>query len=150
MTKGFMERVTLGNGNIRWSLKKLSEDHPLKKKILLVEDEEALRLLYQEELEEEGYEVFTAKNGKEALQKLRKEKPDLVILDIVMPEMDGMEALGRILGEEKRVPIILHTSHPGYQEDFMSWAADAYVLKSTDRNELKEKIKELLEKRESR
>jgi CheY-like chemotaxis protein len=122
---------------------------PLKKKILLVEDEEALRLLYQEELEEEGYEVFTAKNGKEALQKLRKEKPDLVILDIVMPEMDGMEALGRILSEEKRIPIILHTSHPGYQEEFMSWAADAYVLKSTDRKELKEKIKELLEKRES-
>lgn len=149
MTKGFVERVTLGNGNIRWSLKKLSEDHPLKKKILLVEDEEALKLLYQEELEEAGYEVFTAKNGKEALQKLRKERPDLVILDIVMPEMDGMEALGRILSEEKRIPIILHTSHPGYQEDFMSWAADAYVLKSTDRKELKEKIKELLEKRES-
>ena len=149
MTKGFMERVTLGNGNIRWSLKKLSEDHPLKKKILLVEDEEALRLLYQEELEEEGYEVFTAKNGKEALQKLRKEKPDLVVLDIVMPEMDGMEALGRILGEQKRIPIILHTSHPGYQEDFMSWAADAYVLKSIDRKELKKKIKELLEKRKS-
>jgi len=121
----------------------------LKKKILLVEDEEALRLLYQEELEEEGYEVFTAKNGKEALQKLRKEKPDLVILDIVMPEMDGMEALGRILGEQKQIPIILHTSHPGYQEDFMSWAADAYVLKSSDLKELKEKIKELIEKRKS-
>lgn len=127
----------------------LMKDHALKKKILLVEDEEALRLLYKEELEEEGYEVFTAKNGKEALQKLRKERPDLVVLDIVMPEMDGMEALGRILSEEKRIPIILHTSHPGYQEDFMSWAADAYVLKSIERKELKEKIKGLLEKKES-
>jgi len=124
----------------------LVKDNPLKKKILLVEDEETLRLLYQEELEEEGYEVFTAKNGKEGLQKLRKERPDLIILDIVMPEMDGMETLGRIMRDEKRIPIILHTSHPGYQEDFMSWAADAYVVKSTDRNELKEKIKELLEK----
>ena len=122
------------------------KDHPLKKKILLVEDEEALRLLYQEELEEEGYEVFTAKNGKEALQKLRREKPDLVILDIVMPEMDGMEALGRILSEEKRIPIILHTSHPGYQEEFMSWAADAYIVKSSNLTELKEKVRELLEK----
>ena len=119
----------------------------MKKKILSVEDEEALRLLYQEELEEEGYEVLTAKNGKEALQKLRKEKPDLVILDIIMPEMDGMEALGRILSKNKRIPIILHTSHPAYQEDFMSWAADAYVVKSTDLRELNEKIKELLEKK---
>ena len=125
------------------------ENHPFKKKILLVEDEEALRLLYQEELEEEGYEVLTAKNGKEALQKLTKERPDLVILDIIMPEMDGMEALGRILSKNKRIPIVLHTSHPAYQEDFMSWAADAYVLKSTDLRELNEKIKELLEKRES-
>jgi DNA-binding response OmpR family regulator len=121
----------------------------LKKKILFVEDEAPLRLLYQEELEEEGYEVFTAKNGKEALHKLRKGKPDLVVLDIVMHEMDGMETLGRILRKDKRIPIILHTSHPGYQEEFMSWAADAYVLKSIDCKELKEKIKELLEKRES-
>jgi len=125
------------------------KEPPLKKKILVVEDEETLRLLYQEELEEEGYEVFTAKNGKEGLQKLRKERPDLVILDIVMPEMDGIEALGRILGEQKQIPIILHTSHPGYQEDFMSWAADAYVLKSSDLKELKDKIKGFLEKRGS-
>lgn len=117
-----------------------------KKKILVVEDEEALRLLYEEELIEEGYDVSTAKDGKEALQKLRKEKPDLIILDIVMPEMDGMEALGRIVGVEKRIPIILHTSHPGYREDFMSWAADAYIEKSSNLTELKEKIRELLEK----
>jgi len=118
----------------------------LKKKILVVEDEEALRLLYEEELREEGYEVFTAKDGKEALRKIRKERPDLVILDIVMPEMDGIEALGRILGVEKRIPIILHTSHPGYREDFMSWAADAYIVKSSNLTELKEKTRELLEK----
>jgi DNA-binding response OmpR family regulator len=102
----------------------------LKKKFLLVEDEEALRFLYHEELEEEGYDVCTAKNVKESLQKLREEKPNLIILDIVMPEMDGMEALGRILSEKKRIPIILHTSHLSYQGDFMSWAADAYILKS--------------------
>lgn len=116
----------------------------MKKKILLVDDDEGLRDLYKEELEEEGYEVHTSKNGKEGIQALGKEKPDLIVLDIVMPKMDGMEALGRMIGKDKTIPIILHTSHPGYQEDFMSWAADAYILKSPDRTELKEKIRELL------
>lgn len=125
----------------------ISKKDTFKKKILLIEDEESLRLLYQEELEEFGYDVSTANNGKEALKKLIKEKPDLIILDIVMPEMDGIETLGRILSIKKNIPIILYTAHPGYQNDFMSWAADAYILKSTDLKELKEKIEELLEKK---
>lgn len=120
----------------------------MKKKILVVEDEEGLRLLYQEELEAEGYEVVTARNGKEAIEKLEV-KPDLIILDIVMPVMDGMEALGRILGKDRKIPIILNTSYPGYQQDFMSWAADAYITKSADLEELKRKVRELLEKRKA-
>ena len=118
----------------------------MRKKILVVEDEEGLRALYEEELREEGYDIFTAKNGKEGIAVLEKEKPDLVVLDIVMPKMDGIEALGRILGKEKRTPVILHTCHPGYKADFMSWAADAYITKSVDLSELKEKIRELLKK----
>ncbi len=118
----------------------------MNKKILLVEDEESLRLLYSEELSAEGYEVFTAENGKEALRQTESVKPDLIILDIVMPVMDGMEALGRIMGKERAIPIIIHTSYPGYREDFMSWAADAYVAKSSDLRELKDTIRRLLEK----
>ena len=120
------------------------------KKILVAEDEEGLRLLYKEELESEGYEVLTAQNGKEAIQQLEDGKPDLVILDIVMPVMDGMEALGRIVSKERKVPIILNTSYSGYRQDFMSWAADAYVTKSADLTELKKKIRELLEKGKTR
>ena len=116
------------------------------KKILLVEDEESLRLLYQEELKAEGYEVFSAGNGKEALRQLEEVKPDLIILDIVMPVMDGMEALGQIMGRERKIPIVIHTSYPGYREDFMSWAADAYVAKSSDLRELKQTIRDLLKK----
>jgi CheY-like chemotaxis protein len=74
------------------------------KRILVVEDEEGLRLLYQEELKGEGYEVLTARNGREAIQQLEQEKPDLIVLDIVMPVMDGMEALGRIVGKERKIP----------------------------------------------
>jgi two-component system response regulator (stage 0 sporulation protein F) len=119
----------------------------MKKKILIVEDEEVLRFLYEEELKTEGYEVLTAGNGKEAIQKLEEGKPDLVVLDIIMPVMDGIEALGPILAKERKIPIILHTSHAEYQEDFKSWAADAYVMKSSDLLELKATIRKLLEKR---
>lgn len=122
----------------------------MKKRILVVEDEEGLRLLYEEELKAEGYEVLTAQNGREAIQQLEEGEPDLIILDIVMPVMDGMETLGRIVGKEKKIPIILNTSYPGYRQDFMSWAADAYVTKSTDLGELKDKIKELLKKGKSK
>ena len=122
----------------------------MKKRILVVEDEEGLRLLYEEELKAEGYEVITAQNGMEAIQQLEEGKPDLIILDIVMPVMDGMEALGRIVGKERKVPIILNTSYPGYRQDFMSWAADAYVTKSADLRELKDRVKELLKKGKAR
>jgi len=118
----------------------------MKKRILLVEDEENLKLLYEEELKAEGYEVLTAGNGKEALRQLEEVKPDLIILDIVMPVMDGMEALGQIMGRKRNVPIIIHTSYPGYREDFMSWAADAYVAKSSDLRELKDTVRNLLKK----
>jgi len=122
----------------------------MEKKILVVEDEEGLRLLYEEELKGEGYEVLTARNGREAIQQLEQGKPDLIVLDIVMPVMDGMETLGRIVGKERKIPIILHTSYPGYRDDFMSWAADAYVTKSSDLTQLKDTIKRLLEKGKTR
>ncbi len=117
------------------------------KSILVVDDDENLRLLYEEELKDEGYRVVTAKDGESALRAMEREKLDLVVLDIVMPKMDGMDALGRIIGKDRTLPVILHTSYPGYRGDFLSWAADAYIVKSTDLRELKEKIKELLERK---
>jgi len=119
------------------------------KRILIVEDDASQRLLYSEEMKEEGYEPITAKDGKEAMQILKKIKPDLIVLDIVMPVMDGMEALGRIIGKHKDIPIILYSSYPHYKDDFMSWMADAYLTKSSDLTELKETIKNLLERKKS-
>jgi two-component system response regulator (stage 0 sporulation protein F) len=123
------------------------DNEAMNEKILVVEDEEGLRLFYEEELKSEGYEVITARNGKEAIKQVEEGSPDLIILDIVMPVMDGMEALSRILRKDRKIPIILNTSYTGYREDFMSWAADAYVTKSTDLTGLKNKIQELLKKK---
>ena len=114
------------------------------KRILVVEDEENLRKLYEEELQEEGYEVFTAGNGKEALQEFERLKPDLILLDIVMPLMDGIEALRKIREKDKKVPVVLHTSHPEYHLDPRSQAADEFILESGDLRDLKERINRLL------
>jgi len=120
------------------------------RRILLVENEEGQRLLYEQELNEEGYLVIWAKNGKEALKHLEESLCDLVVLDIVMPEMDGLEVLSKIVSRYKKMPVILHTAYSHYQNDFMTWLADAFVVKSSDLSLLKKTVKELLEKNEKR
>ncbi|MBU4357199.1 MAG: response regulator [Desulfobacterales bacterium] len=114
------------------------------KTILVVDDDEAIRTLLQEELEDEGYKVLIAINARDALKMVAAEPLDLVVLDIRMPGMDGLEALPRILGLKEGLPVIMNTAYSQYQDSFMSWAADAYVVKSSDLTELKEKIKELV------
>lgn len=116
-------------------------------KILVVEDEQNQRELYAMELEDEGYEVEQASNGREAVELVKKNKFDLVVLDIRMPEMDGIEALGKILSRDKKIPIVIYTAYTNYKSNFMTWTADAYVTKSSDLGELKQKIKEILESR---
>jgi len=116
------------------------------KTILVVDDDEAIRTLLEEELVEEGYQVIIASNARDALKIVQTEPLDLVILDIRMPGMDGLEALPRILGLKEGLPVILNTAYTQYQESFMSWAADAYVVKSSDLTELKEKVRELVAK----
>jgi two-component system, response regulator, stage 0 sporulation protein F len=116
-------------------------------RILVVEDEQNQRELYTMELEDEGYEVEQASNGREAVDLVKKNKYDMVILDIRMPEMDGIEALGKILSRDKKIPIIIYTAYSNYKSNFMTWTADAYVTKSSNLGELKEKIKEILSTR---
>jgi two-component system, response regulator, stage 0 sporulation protein F len=112
--------------------------------ILLVEDDKNQCLLYEQELRLEDYEVITAIDGKDALKKVQEQPPDMIIMDILMPKMGGIEAMGRILSKHKGIPIILNTAYSSYKDNFMSWAADAYIVKSSDLSELKDKVKELL------
>lgn len=116
-------------------------------KILCVDDDPSLLYLYNEELSEEGYEVVMAKNGREALVQFEKEKPQVVVLDIRLPVMDGIETLNALLGKDRQAEVILNTSYPQHKDNFLTWGAAAYVVKSCDLGELKQKIREILQKR---
>jgi two-component system, response regulator, stage 0 sporulation protein F len=113
-------------------------------RILLVDDEEHIRLLFKEELEEEGYEIDLASNGFEALDRLRHQTFDLVVLDIKMPGMDGIQTLNEIKKINKDQHVILCSAYGEFKQDFSSWVSDAYVVKSADTRELKETIKNIL------
>ncbi len=114
------------------------------KKILVVDDEEYVRVLYKEELEDEGYCVSVASDGDEALRRIEEESPDLVILDIKMPGMNGIEVLRRLRERWRDLPVILSTAYGEYKQDFSTWASDAYEVKSSDLSSLKLKVKELI------
>lgn len=79
------------------------------KKILLIEDEELIIALLQKKLEKEGYKVFVARDGVEGMEKVKKETPDIVLLDIVMPRMGGLEVLEELRKDKelRSIPVIV-------------------------------------------
>jgi DNA-binding NtrC family response regulator len=120
----------------------------MNERLLVADDEKNLRELYRMELEEEGYAVETAANATEVLGKLEAGDYDVIVLDIQMPGMSGIDLLQKIMARDKRQPVILNTAYPSYRDNFMTWPAEAYVVKSSDTTELKQAIKKVLAKRE--
>lgn len=116
----------------------------MKKKLLIVEDEKNLCILYKEELTKEGYQVTAVMDADAAMKKIQTKKFDLIITDIRMPKKNGIELITQIMGLRKDIPIIINTAYQSYKHDFMTWAADAYVVKSASLDDLKLKIKELI------
>jgi DNA-binding NtrC family response regulator len=113
-------------------------------KILVVDDEKNIRKLYETELRKDGYEIVTAESGEEALEKIEKDDVDLVVLDIRLEGMDGIDCLRTIMEKRRDLPVVLNSAYSTYKQDFASWMADAYVVKSSDLTELKDTIKKVL------
>jgi len=105
---------------------------PRKEHILVVDDDRALSTLYRVELEEAGYSVSVANTAAVALDRARLESPAVVVMDIRMPGMDGLELMGRILALNPEIHVVLNTAYASYKDSFTSWLADAYVLKTSD------------------
>jgi len=101
------------------------------KKILAVDDEKHIVRLVQVNLERQGYEVITAYDGKEALQKVEEERPDLVVLDVMMPYMDGFEVLQNLRRNPstRDIPVIMLTAKAQDQDVFRGWQSgvDCYL-----------------------
>ncbi len=118
----------------------------MEKRIVLVEDEEIIADLLERKLSEEGYKVFVAKNGEEGLAKIKEIKPDLILLDIVMPKMGGFEVMEELKRDEKlkEIPIIVisNSGQPVELNKAKELGAKDWLIKTEfDPKEVLEKVK---------
>ena len=114
-------------------------------RILIVDDEEAIRMLYADELAEEGYEVITCGDGSRILDLVEQSSPDVVVLDIKMGEYNGLDLLQDIRNDYYDLPVILCSAYSVFKHDMKSITANYYVVKSADLRDLKVKIKMAIE-----
>ncbi len=119
-------------------------------RLLVIDDEANIRLLYAQELGDEGYEVVTAATVNEALQRLDEQSFDLVVLDIKLKSESGLDLLQQIVRERHNLPVILCSAFSCYKDDFSAWLADGYVVKSSNIEELKVEIDKVLGKKTHR
>jgi DNA-binding NtrC family response regulator len=127
----------------------ISPEVSMAKKILVVDDERHIRMLYQEELQAEGYVVEVSDGTDPILELVDKVKPDLVILDIKLEgnPKTGLDLLQTLRSKTTTLPVILSTAYDSFQHDLKSIAADAYNVKSVDLTNLKNTIKRILDER---
>jgi CheY-like chemotaxis protein len=112
--------------------------------ILIVEDDDHQRLLYREAFEGDGFEITEARDGRTAMACIEHNSPDAVVLDINMPDIDGLQTLTRIHNLNPKLPVILNSAYAAYRNQFVSWLADAYVTKSSNLDELKQAVHTVL------
>lgn len=117
----------------------------MNERILIVDDDEMIRLLYSKELGDDGYDVETAECGTEALTKATSSRYNCIVLDIEMPDIQGLEVLKQIRNSTPHTPVIINSAYAVYKTDFNSWLADEYIVKSSDLKPLKKKIRELID-----
>lgn len=115
----------------------------LMKKILIVDGDESIRLLYKKELAEDGYQVSLACSEEDALGKIRNAKPDLIALGNHSTELDGIEFMKKLSENKWKIPVILGTAEGRYKQNFRVWSSEAHVIKSSDLTELKLAVKEI-------
>ncbi|KXZ13673.1 two-component system response regulator [Bacillus nakamurai] len=118
----------------------------MNKKILVVDDEQSIVTLLQYNLERSGYEVITASDGEEALEQAEKEKPDLIVLDVMLPKLDGIDVCKQLRQQKMMVPILMLTAK---DEEFdkvlgLELGADDYMTKPFSPREVNARVKAIL------
>jgi len=113
--------------------------------LLIVDDNEQIRRLYELELSEQGHTIFGLSSGLKTMELIyNRPSIDLVILDIKLQDMNGLDLLQELRSKYPDIPVIINSAYPLYKSNFISWLADAYLIKSPNLNELKQTIKQLL------
>ncbi|MDF1552309.1 MAG: response regulator [Deferrisomatales bacterium] len=115
--------------------------------ILVVDDEASIRALYRAELEEDGYRVVCAEDGASAHQAIEQNEVHLVVLDIKLRGESGLQILQDITRNHRELPVILSTAYSSFKDDFSSWLADSYVVKSSSLKELKAEVVKVISRR---
>ncbi|MBI3949571.1 MAG: response regulator [Acidobacteria bacterium] len=116
----------------------------MRQRILIVDDEPSIRLLFCDVLTEEGYEVSEAPSSAAALELLRREPFDAVILDIELQAENGLNLLEQLVVDCPQLPVILCTAHDSYADDDTTWLAESFVVKSCDPSQLLQEIGRVL------
>ena len=112
-------------------------------RVLFADSEPHIRRLFLEELQDEGYEVEVTGSGKEAVLLVDSFKPDVVILEVLLPDMSGLET-GRMVKGTRRNTVVVLYSHGRPPRDLSSWGADEFVVKSHNLDRLKKVVRRLL------
>lgn len=117
-----------------------------KTKILFVDDEDSILDILSARMKSWGYEVKAVSNGKDALETIKADRPDIVVLDYMMPGMDGVETLRRIRKTEKDLPVIMFTAYPDQRsiQGADDLGVSAYVPKLSVLSEVHENLKSIL------
>ena len=116
------------------------------KTILVVDDELSLREYYKDLLSENGYNVIVASNGKEGIDAFVENNPDLVLLDISMPDINGMVILKEMKKINDKIPVFLLTAYEEYKRNFATLYAEEYLIKNKKPEIILRKIKEFTNK----
>ncbi len=112
----------------------------MKKKLLIIEDDENTRELLQMEFVDSGYEVLAVKSAFIGLEAFKENNIDLVLLDMKLPGMDGFEAIEKIMAINRGLPVIIHSAYGHFRDNYLSWKATDYVVKSGNLEPLKESV----------
>jgi two-component system response regulator (stage 0 sporulation protein F) len=111
-------------------------------RVLVVDDDDSIRFLLKEELLSDGHDVRTAADGISALRAVEERQPDVVVLDIKMPGMSGLEVLERLKRDHPRLPIFLLTAYADHRTEAARYGADGYFVKSPDLGPLKAAVRQ--------
>ena len=109
--------------------------------VMVVENNEHLLQIYTQSLEENGFKVISLTSGKEAIDRVKKVRPNVIVLDTIPKDMEGLQVLDEIKSYDSTIPVILNLFYKNYDMDSRSELADDYIVKSTDLSEFIDKVK---------